>query len=82
ESVAKHFSNASQPLNETINAPIETYLKLNLRKLYEQDKCFAELINLIYITMDKKITAISSIHAQMDKDFPSAFPPTDGPNLQ
>ncbi|MBA0694280.1 hypothetical protein Goari_004595, partial [Gossypium aridum] len=31
ESIAKHISNASQRLNDTTDAPVETYL----RKLYE-----------------------------------------------
>ncbi|MBA0731562.1 hypothetical protein Golax_022434, partial [Gossypium laxum] len=130
ESVAKHFSNISQHLDETTDAPVETYRKerinlliqdfndvqeqldvikekqkeialaqwshgteichwwkfpidkLNLRELYEQDERFAELNNLISITRDKKIAAISSMQAPMDEDVPSAFPHRYGPNLQ
>ncbi|MBA0845805.1 hypothetical protein Goarm_022878, partial [Gossypium armourianum] len=68
ESFDKRFSNASQPLNETINAPVKTYRKLNLRELYKQDKRFAEFNNLFSITRDKKIATISSMQAPMDED--------------
>ncbi|MBA0788136.1 hypothetical protein Gotri_025685, partial [Gossypium trilobum] len=91
-SFAKRFSNPSQPLNETINAPVETYQichwwkalidQLNLRKLYKQDKRFTEFNNLFSITRDKKIAAISSMQALMDEDVHSAFPPRYGPSLQ
>ncbi|MFQ6643213.1 hypothetical protein Gotur_018497 [Gossypium turneri] len=99
ESVAKRFSNASEHLEETTDAPVETYrkerinlfvqhfndvqeqLNLNLRELYEQDERFAEFNNLILITRDKKIAAISSMQAPMDEDVPSAFPSRYGPNL-
>ncbi|MBA0662228.1 hypothetical protein Goklo_006396, partial [Gossypium klotzschianum] len=80
ESFAKRFSNASQPLNETINAPVETDRKvrtnllLNLRELYKQDERFAEFNNLFSITRDKKIATISSMQAPMDENVPSAFP--------
>ncbi|MBA0784770.1 hypothetical protein Gotri_025120, partial [Gossypium trilobum] len=83
-SVAQRFSNASQPLKETPDVPIETYQirhwwkapidQLTLRVLYEQEKRFAEFNNLISITRDKKIAAISSMQALMDADVPSAFP--------
>ncbi|MBA0671943.1 hypothetical protein Goklo_025460, partial [Gossypium klotzschianum] len=56
--------------------------QLILRELYEQDKCFTEFNNLISITRDKKIAAISSMHTLMDEDVPSAFPPRYGRNLQ
>ncbi|MBA0839279.1 hypothetical protein Goarm_005026, partial [Gossypium armourianum] len=62
-----------------LKAPID---HLNLRELYEQDEHFAEFNNLISITRDKKITAISSMQATMDEDVPSAFRPRYGPNLQ
>ncbi|MFQ6643209.1 hypothetical protein Gotur_018497 [Gossypium turneri] len=35
ESFAKRFSNASQPLNETINAPVETYRKVRKNLLVQ-----------------------------------------------
>ncbi|MBA0844940.1 hypothetical protein Goarm_023331, partial [Gossypium armourianum] len=60
-------------------APID---QLNLRELYEQEERFTGFTNLISITRDKKIVAISSMHAPMDEDVPSAFPPRYGPNLQ
>ncbi|MFQ6665701.1 hypothetical protein Gotur_032331 [Gossypium turneri] len=41
ESVAKRFSDASKHFEETTGAPIETYRKLNLKELYEQEECFA-----------------------------------------
>ncbi|MBA0777965.1 hypothetical protein Gotri_005909, partial [Gossypium trilobum] len=82
ESVAKHFSNASQHLEETIDALVESCFchwwkapidHLNLRELYEQDDRFVEFNNLISITRDKKIAAISSIQAPMDDDVPLPF---------
>ncbi|MBA0777963.1 hypothetical protein Gotri_005908, partial [Gossypium trilobum] len=92
EYVAKCFSNASQHLEETTDAPVETYqirhwwkapiVQLTLRELYEQDECFAEFNNLISITRDKRIGAISSMQAPMDEDVPSTLPPRYGPNLQ
>ncbi|XP_012448704.1 agamous-like MADS-box protein AGL62 [Gossypium raimondii] len=129
ESVAKSFSNSSQYLEETTDAPVETYRKermnllvqdfndvqaqldvikekqkeislvqqshgteirhwwkgpidqLNLKELYEQDERFTEFNNLIPITRDKKIAAISSMQASMDKDIPSTSPSRYGPNL-
>ncbi|KAB2025178.1 hypothetical protein ES319_D06G134500v1 [Gossypium barbadense] len=59
-------------------APID---QLNLRELYEQDERFAGFNNLISITRNKKNVAISSMHALMDEDVPSTFPPRYGPNL-
>ncbi|MBA0786637.1 hypothetical protein Gotri_026380, partial [Gossypium trilobum] len=92
ESITKHFSNASQPLQETTDSPIETYQichwwkapidQLNLRELYKQDESFAVFNNLISLTRDKKIAPISLMQAPMDEDVPSAFPPRYGPNLQ
>ncbi|TYH66765.1 hypothetical protein ES332_D06G145900v1 [Gossypium tomentosum] len=130
EFVKKRFSNASQHLEETTDAPVETYRKerinllvqdfndvqdqldvikktqneialaqrshgteirhgwkdpidqLNLKELYEQDERFAEFNNLISITTNKKIAAISSMQAPMDEDVPFSFPPRYGPNLQ
>ncbi|MFQ6665698.1 hypothetical protein Gotur_032331 [Gossypium turneri] len=66
ESVAKRFSDASKHFEETTGAPIETY----------------QFNNLISITRDKKIAAISSLQAPMDDDVPSSFPLRYGPNLQ
>ncbi|TXG74700.1 hypothetical protein ES288_1Z019800v1, partial [Gossypium darwinii] len=116
EFVKKRFSNASQHLEETTDAPVETYRKerinllvqdfndvqdqldshgteichgwkdpidqLDLKELYEQDERFAEFNNLISITTNKKIAAISSMQAPMDEDVPFSFPPRYGPNLQ
>ncbi|TYH66764.1 hypothetical protein ES332_D06G145800v1 [Gossypium tomentosum] len=102
ESVPKRFSNASQHLEETVDAPeiavaqrshgieirhwwmleLTPIDQLNLKELYEQDERFAEFNNLISITRDKKIAAISSMQAPMDEDFPSSFPPRYSPNLQ
>ncbi|PPD88557.1 hypothetical protein GOBAR_DD14510 [Gossypium barbadense] len=96
ESIAKRFSNASKHLEETTDAPVETYShgteirhgwkdpidQLNLKELYEQDERFAEFNNLISITTNKKIAAISSMQAPMDEDVPFSFPPRYGPNLQ
>ncbi|MBA0694277.1 hypothetical protein Goari_004593, partial [Gossypium aridum] len=45
EFVAKHFFNVSQPLNETIDAPVEAYYKGALRtrqmfsRVYQLDLC-------------------------------------------
>ncbi|MBA0626600.1 hypothetical protein Godav_004242, partial [Gossypium davidsonii] len=39
KSVGKRLLNASQPLNETTDAPIAAYHTLNLREIYEQDEC-------------------------------------------
>ncbi|MBA0634908.1 hypothetical protein Godav_022404 [Gossypium davidsonii] len=52
------------------------------RDIDEQDEHFAEFINLISVTRDKKIATISSMHASMDEDFPSAFPPRYSPSQQ
>ncbi|TYH66760.1 hypothetical protein ES332_D06G145400v1 [Gossypium tomentosum] len=130
ESVAKFFSNASQPLNGTTDAPVEAYRKvrmnllvqyfnkvqdqldaikekqkaialaqqshgteihhcwktpidqLNLRELYEQDEHYTEFINFIFVTRDKKIATISSIHALMEENVCSSFPPRYGIILQ
>ncbi|TYH66766.1 hypothetical protein ES332_D06G146000v1 [Gossypium tomentosum] len=85
ESVTKHFSNASQPLQETTNAPSETYRKERINFLvqdFNHDECFAVFNNLISLTRDKKIAPISSMQAPMDEDVPSPFPPRYGPNLQ
>ncbi|MBA0747857.1 hypothetical protein Gogos_004734, partial [Gossypium gossypioides] len=68
ESFAKCFSNTSQPLNGATDAPVEAYLKLNLRELYEQDERFIEFINLISVTREKKIATIFSTHASMDEN--------------
>ncbi|MBA0701109.1 hypothetical protein Goari_022814, partial [Gossypium aridum] len=78
ESIAKHFSNASQPLNETTDAPVETYRKGAL----QTNQRFEKFFNLISIKTDKKIAAISSMHAPMDKDVLSTFPSRYGPNMQ
>ncbi|KAG8500557.1 hypothetical protein CXB51_002688 [Gossypium anomalum] len=53
---------------------VEAHYELNLRELYERDERFAELINLLYVTRDKKIATISSMYAPMDKDVLSSFP--------
>ncbi|TXG74694.1 hypothetical protein ES288_1Z019200v1 [Gossypium darwinii] len=92
ESIAKRFSNASQHLEETIDAPVETYQichwwkapidQLNLKELYEQDERFAEFNKFISITRDKKIAANASMHPSKDEDVPSSFLPRYGPNLQ
>ncbi|MBA0867803.1 hypothetical protein Goshw_004429, partial [Gossypium schwendimanii] len=60
-------------------APLD---QLNLRELYEQDEHFTRFINLFSVTRDKKIVAISSMHAPMDEDVRSTFPLRYGPNLQ
>ncbi|MBA0750918.1 hypothetical protein Gogos_002296, partial [Gossypium gossypioides] len=89
ESIAKNFLNPNQPFYETIHTPVEAHRKshgrkthhwwetlidqLNLRELYERDECFAELINLLYVTRDKKIATISSMYTPMDKDVLSSF---------
>nr|XP_012466378.1 unnamed protein product [Gossypium raimondii] len=79
------FSPAGKPYSfghpsvESWKAPID---QLNIKELYEQDERFAEYNNLISITRDKKIVAISSTQAPMDEDFPSSFPPRYSPNLQ
>nr|KJB66208.1 hypothetical protein B456_010G133100 [Gossypium raimondii] len=85
ESVAKHFSNASQHLEETTDAPVGTYQirhgskdpidQLNLKELYEQDERFTEFNNLISIMGNKKIAAISSMQAPMDEDVPFFLSP-------
>ncbi|MBA0723136.1 hypothetical protein Golax_003745, partial [Gossypium laxum] len=38
ESVAKQFSNVSQPLNETTDAPVETYRKVRINLLVQDFK--------------------------------------------
>ncbi|MBA0626609.1 hypothetical protein Godav_004247, partial [Gossypium davidsonii] len=66
---------------ETTDAPVETYRKVRINllvqdfnevkdqlELYEQDEHFAEFINLFSVMRDKKIAAISSMHAPMDED--------------
>ncbi|MBA0575076.1 hypothetical protein Golob_024333, partial [Gossypium lobatum] len=74
ESVNKRFLNVSQPLNDTTDAPIEAYHTGALRTR----RMLVEFINLISATRDKRIVAISSMHAPVSEDVTSAFRPRYG----
>ncbi|MBA0780056.1 hypothetical protein Gotri_004199 [Gossypium trilobum] len=44
-------------------------------ELYEREERLIEFLNLLSVTRDKNIANISSMHAPMDENVPSSFPP-------